>query len=470
MKKFLSLFLMIALTIGIFSVSSNAFAQGDGEEPAPEVTEESASEPTAEPTEEPTAEPTEEPTAEPTEEPTAEPTEEPTAEPTEEPTAEPTEEPTAEPTEEPTAEPTEEPTAEPTEEPTAEPTEEPTAEPTEEPTAEPTAEPTEEPTAEPTAEPTEEPTAEPPVIDDFVANPSTLTIGETSIATTTLTWVVTGATSLDINGEDVTDLTEQVVEVTETTTFTLTAANEGGSTASSVVVTVEVAPVLDTEGEIESAALTNIPFTSRVGVMDMSGSGGTVAFKYYEFSNDDGTGGASAGNGSSLALSANQMRIVDQGVDPAITDSELKGSAVVEADVQVAAAVFYGGNNSSGYNQYEAYESGGFVTPDSQYFIPNANKKIGGGEVFSEIAIQNTEDTETTVDIEFVTQGYMTTVDIAPFSTYFYSTQDDTNFGNGIQEAVVITARDGKNIIVTMSNFRTKSPVNLSDTPRFQSI
>jgi hypothetical protein len=82
------------------------------------------------------------------------------------------------------------------------------------------------------------PAQHPPVITGFTANPTTLTLGQS----TTLSWVVTGASglSIDQNVGVVTGLTSQ--SVTPSTigsiTYTLTATNSAGSTQASVPVVV----------------------------------------------------------------------------------------------------------------------------------------------------------------------------------------------------------------------------------------
>jgi hypothetical protein len=77
----------------------------------------------------------------------------------------------------------------------------------------------------------------PPFIASFTAMPPTLPFGG---GATNLTWSVTGATSIAIdNGVgDVTFLGSHTVNVTTTTTFTLTASNAAGHTTQTAVVTV----------------------------------------------------------------------------------------------------------------------------------------------------------------------------------------------------------------------------------------
>lgn len=75
-----------------------------------------------------------------------------------------------------------------------------------------------------------------PAITSFAADPATIESGGQS----TLSWVVSGATSLELEpgGVDVTGKTSQVVAPVVTTSYTLTATGAGGSSKASTTVTV----------------------------------------------------------------------------------------------------------------------------------------------------------------------------------------------------------------------------------------
>ena len=83
------------------------------------------------------------------------------------------------------------------------------------------------------------PTPTAPIINSFLVNPTTITVGESS----TLSWSVTDATSVTIdNGIGSVALTgTTAVNPTTTTTYTLTATNTAGSVTGSVTVTVGAA-------------------------------------------------------------------------------------------------------------------------------------------------------------------------------------------------------------------------------------
>lgn len=90
------------------------------------------------------------------------------------------------------------------------------------------------------------PAAYPPVINYFVATPETISAGQS----VTLSWDISGATAvtidpaIDSTGSSSTESGIEQVAPTSTTSYTLTAANEAGS--SSTAVTVTVKPTYDT--------------------------------------------------------------------------------------------------------------------------------------------------------------------------------------------------------------------------------
>jgi hypothetical protein len=312
-------------------------------------------------------------------------------------------EPTTEPAAEPTAEPTQEATAEPTAEPTVpEPTAEPTAEPTQEATSEPTVP---EPTTEPTAEPTSEPTVPEPT-------------------------------------------TEPTAEPTEAPVATVEPTAEP---------TVEA--VVESAGELGSQTLTNIPFTSKVAVMDISGSGANFSISYFDNSTD---GGGARGATTNLDLSAFQMRLIDQATDGNITGSNpLKGSAILQSNNPLASVVFFGGKGAGGYREFEAYDSGGLTEPDVKFFLPNGFKNISSGGKFlnSEIAIMNTDSSnDATVLIEGVNSTdplgtpINRTITVEPNSTYYYNLEDESQATTG-RYAMEFTSQNGQEILVLSTQY-----------------
>ncbi len=102
-----------------------------------------------------------------------------------------------------------------------------------------------------------QPPASLPVTTSFVATPSSIVVGQSSV----LSWAGTGATSLSVSpGVGVVTGTSSVsVSPTVTTTYTLTATNSTGSVTTNAIVTVSAAPV--------TTATINIDATQRYQTM-----------------------------------------------------------------------------------------------------------------------------------------------------------------------------------------------------------
>ena len=98
----------------------------------------------------------------------------------------------------------------------------------------------------------------PPTIVSFTASSTTLPFGGGQVV---LKWVQRGATGLAIDQGvgSVNSLSEKTIQVTQTTTFTLTATNVAGSVQASVTVTVED-PTEPPEITAFSATPPNLPF------------------------------------------------------------------------------------------------------------------------------------------------------------------------------------------------------------------
>lgn len=79
----------------------------------------------------------------------------------------------------------------------------------------------------------------PPVVSSFVANPTSISQGLSSV----LTWSVSGQTSLTLNGATVSG-TSTTVAPASTTTYTLVATNAGGATSAQATVVVTAPPPL----------------------------------------------------------------------------------------------------------------------------------------------------------------------------------------------------------------------------------
>ena len=84
------------------------------------------------------------------------------------------------------------------------------------------------------------PPVTPPVIANFLASPSTINAGSSS----SLSWSVSGATSVTLTGVAGQASSPVSVSPITTTTYTLTATNSGGSTSATATITVNTAPVI----------------------------------------------------------------------------------------------------------------------------------------------------------------------------------------------------------------------------------
>ncbi len=101
-----------------------------------------------------------------------------------------------------------------------------------------------------------------PIISSFSANPAGITSGQS----TTLTWQVSGETTLALSGETVTPATSSIVVMPAvTTTYTLTATNSTGTTQQTVTVTVTAASAIATV-QINPAASTQVIPPSFLGI------------------------------------------------------------------------------------------------------------------------------------------------------------------------------------------------------------
>jgi len=148
-----------------------------------------------------------------------------------------------------------------------------------------------------------------PVITSFSANPATITAGQVS----TLSWSVSGATSITIDNGigDVTSLTSKLVVPSATTQYTLTATNSGGSKTAAVTVTVNSSvPVSPTGVSIwPSTAVPPMYLSINGGAVELglkfrSDVAGTITgIRFYKNSSNTGihSGSLWSSNGQLLA-------------------------------------------------------------------------------------------------------------------------------------------------------------------------
>lgn len=108
-----------------------------------------------------------------------------------------------------------------------------------------------------------------PVIAEFAAAPTAILVGESS----TLSWVVQGATSLSITpGIGSVTGTSRVVQPTTTTTYTLSATNEGGTVTRTVQVAVSTPEPLPTIAAFDASPASITPGQSSTLSWSVSGA------------------------------------------------------------------------------------------------------------------------------------------------------------------------------------------------------
>jgi len=324
---------------------------------------------------------------------------------------------------------------------TAEPTDEATPEPTDEATPEPTDEATPEPTVEPTVEATPEPTEEPvvveaPVITAFTASPDVLTAPDSSV---TLSWVVSGTATLDLNGEDVTGLASKVVTVTETSAFTLTASNEGGSAqAGLTVAVVQPAEPTTSAGEIEVQA---IPGTWNTNWY-IQNAGTTAANGQMRVFDTTGTEKQQIPFSSLASGVALQTQATD------ITASGFsQGSVVIESDQPLAAVgeIQVSDGTYTNYAHYSGYSTNSIGT---LLYLPGLVRNYFGWS--SLWSVQNANGAQlTNVQVDYLdTTGTVVlsdTITLESGSSKYYDMTDGnhTALGSSWVGAVRITSPNG---------------------------
>jgi hypothetical protein len=172
-----------------------------------------------------------------------------------------------------------------------------------------------------------------PVISSFTSSPTSITSGQSA----TLSWSVSGATSISINqGVGAVVGTSKVVSPTVTTTYTLTATNAGGSATAQVTVSVNsVAPPTSTSPAILSFIATPSSVTA--------GNPSTLSWVVTgnpapAVSLNNGFGTQS---GTSLSISPFQTTAYT------LTASNSAGTATAQSTVVVSTAASSGGTNTS---------------------------------------------------------------------------------------------------------------------------
>lgn len=113
-----------------------------------------------------------------------------------------------------------------------------------------------------------------PVINSFSASPTTVVSG----ASSTLSWSVTGATSLSIDPIGTVTGTSTSVSPTATTTYTLRATNSVDTTTSTATITVTSS---DTTAPSQAGSFTSLVFNDEFNTLDLAANGSQTNHKWY---------------------------------------------------------------------------------------------------------------------------------------------------------------------------------------------
>ncbi len=197
-------------------------------------------------------------------------------------------------------------------------------------------------------------TQNPPIIHSFTATPASLPVGG---GPTRLSWDVSGASTLTLQGGSVTpaDKGSQSVTVTASQTFTLTARNSTGSVSKEVSVTVAEAPSIRISPSSRAFVAGNPG-----GSFDASVTGSTAALIW----SLTGPGSLSATSGPSVIYTPPPSVAV---LASATLTAELEGTGLsATAQISVAPSVLTGGvlfYNADGSGALGALDSAGAYTP-----------------------------------------------------------------------------------------------------------
>ena len=136
-----------------------------------------------------------------------------------------------------------------------------------------------------------------PTISSFTASPAKINLGQVS----TLSWVVSGATSISINNGvgDVSSLLSKTVSPGQTTTYTVTASNTGGTSSATVTVTVNA--VVDTQPPTAPVIVSAVAKSSTEIDLAWSASADNVGVAGYQITRNGAVLTTIAGNITSYA-------------------------------------------------------------------------------------------------------------------------------------------------------------------------
>ena len=179
--------------------------------------------------------------------------------------------------------------------------------------------------------------------------------------------------------------------------------------------------------------------------------GSALANVHADYFKDNGSAWtADAGNTDFTIPADGGQKIIRQYFDGTLTVGQ--GSAVISSDQplgSVAQILARGQTPTSG-----AYT--GFSQTSSTFYVPLVTRRLStaSGLANSQIMIQNTGGSSTTVDVEFIgtTTWTNTGISIPASTTYYYDLDGETNLSENWAGSAVVTA-NGSDQIVVISNF-----------------
>ncbi len=205
---------------------------------------------------------------------------------------------------------------------------------------------------------------------------------------------------------------------------------------------------------ITKAASTTKALSTNYTLVNLGPSDASVSVQYLL---DSGATWTAPSASTTFTITANGGQKIVRQYQDTMTPATGRGSAVVSSDQPLGAVVqvqAIGQTASSG-----AYS--GFTGGSDKFYVPLVSRRLVGasGTTNSQIMIQNTGGSATTVSVQFIpsASGNAYTksgISIAGGATYYYDLDDETNLTAPWYGSAVVTAASGGTVAV-VSNFFT---------------
>lgn len=187
-------------------------------------------------------------------------------------------------------------------------------------------------------------------------------------------------------------------------------------------------------------------WVSSIQIMNLGDSTATVIVEYYK---EDGTRVDAATHSYTIAVGSS-LNIYQPSV-PGLPDG-FKGSAVVSADQPIAAIGSEQTTYSDGSIGNSQYSGFGADVIGQRFYLPNVNKKFGGGQWSSRITVQNTTAGSVDVTVTFYNaDGTVRDTDTVSLPAYGSTTLmqiDDAELPDGWLGAAIVDATGDVAVIV----------------------